>query len=76
MSKMSKELPEILWLKLAKNLDGDRSKKAKKRDGLSVATSLGGQLDKQGGGEGLKWAQYHEVTCPFSQPRVHQNRLI
>ena len=47
---MSKELPGILWIKLAKNLDGDRSKKAKKRDGLSVVSSLGRQLDKQGGG--------------------------
>ena len=50
MSKMCKELPGILWIKLAKNLDGDRSKKAKKRDGLSVVSSLGGQLDQKGGG--------------------------
>ena len=63
MSKMSKELPGILWIELAKNLDGDRSKKAKKRDGLSVVSSLGGQLDKQGGG--IKPMPRLQVTKQF-----------
>ena len=35
--------------KLAKNLDGDRSKNAQKTDGLSVVRSLGGQ--ETGGGK-------------------------
>ena len=38
MFEMSKELPEILLVRLVKNLDGDRSKKAKKKDGRSVVT--------------------------------------
>ena len=63
MSKMSKDLPEIFWVRLAKNLDGDSSKKAKKTDGLSVVSSLGGQLDKQGGG--IKPMPRLQVTKQF-----------
>lgn len=56
MSKMSNELLNILRVSLAKNLDGDRSKKAKKKDGLSVVISLGGQETREGE---FKWTQYH-----------------
>ena len=49
MSKTSNALPRISWIKLAKNLDGDRSKNAQKTDGLSVVRSLGGQ--ETGGGK-------------------------
>ena len=56
MSKMSYELPNISRVSLAKNLDGDRSKKAKKRMVLSVVISLGGQETREGE---FKWTQYH-----------------
>ena len=60
VSKMGKELLEILWVRLANNLVGDRSKKAKKKDGQSVVTRRCDiTYNKQG--EELKWTQHHEV---------------
>ena len=47
---MSYELPNISRVSLAKNLDGDRSKKERKeKSGLSVVTSLGETKDGRRG---------------------------
>ena len=60
VSKMSKELLEILWVRLANNLVGDRSKKAKKKDGQSDLTRRCDMTNNKQG-DGLKWTQHHEV---------------
>ena len=47
--------------RLAKNLDGNRSKDVLKTDGLSDVRGLGGQNT----GGGAKWTQHHEVIRPL-----------